>query len=128
FFQAEDGIRYRNVTGVQTCALPISEGQIFNMDWVNYYRDHEKPGDFDRVLTSWDCAFKDNPDSDYVVGQVWGTKGADRYLLHQVRGRWSFTGTLEAMRSLSGWADEHLVEDKANGPAVLNVLTSEIPG
>src|SRR6266704_4731231 len=24
FFQAEDGIRYRNVTGVQTCALPIS--------------------------------------------------------------------------------------------------------
>src|SRR5699024_11929966 len=22
-FQAEDGIRYRNVTGVQTCALPI---------------------------------------------------------------------------------------------------------
>src|SRR5699024_11782698 len=24
FFQAEDGIRDRNVTGVQTCALPIS--------------------------------------------------------------------------------------------------------
>src|SRR5699024_11577254 len=23
---AEDGIRYRNVTGVQTCALPISQG------------------------------------------------------------------------------------------------------
>src|SRR5207249_7626404 len=23
FFQAKDGIRYRNVTGVQTCALPI---------------------------------------------------------------------------------------------------------
>src|SRR5258707_1769593 len=25
FFQAEDGIRYIGVTGVQTCALPISE-------------------------------------------------------------------------------------------------------
>src|SRR5699024_11514006 len=25
FFQAEDGIRVRNVTGVQTCALPISK-------------------------------------------------------------------------------------------------------
>src|SRR6266704_3766042 len=25
FFQAEDGIRDRNVTGVQTCALPISD-------------------------------------------------------------------------------------------------------
>src|SRR5699024_12228206 len=27
FFQAEDGIRDRNVTGVQTCALPISDVQ-----------------------------------------------------------------------------------------------------
>src|SRR5690606_40709592 len=26
FFQAEDGIRYFHVTGVQTCALPISVG------------------------------------------------------------------------------------------------------
>src|SRR5207248_10916726 len=26
FFQAEDGIRDRTVTGVQTCALPISRG------------------------------------------------------------------------------------------------------
>src|SRR5699024_11981356 len=28
FFQAEDGIRDRNVTGVQTCALPILLNQI----------------------------------------------------------------------------------------------------
>src|SRR5699024_12205978 len=28
FFQAEDGIRDRNVTGVQTCALPISIDKI----------------------------------------------------------------------------------------------------
>src|SRR5699024_11851409 len=35
FFQAEDGIRDRNVTGVQTCALPISLAQ----EWV----DHIEP-------------------------------------------------------------------------------------
>src|SRR5256885_12628844 len=28
FFQAEDGIRYYKVTGVQTCALPISAGDL----------------------------------------------------------------------------------------------------
>src|SRR6266851_10139944 len=28
FFQAEDGIRCRDVTGVQTCALPISQGAV----------------------------------------------------------------------------------------------------
>src|SRR5437773_10077534 len=30
FFQAEDGIRDRDVTGVQTCALPISAGRRAN--------------------------------------------------------------------------------------------------
>src|SRR5699024_11699660 len=34
FFQAEDGIRDRNVTGVQTCALPISVRQCYAAcDW-----------------------------------------------------------------------------------------------
>src|SRR5699024_11439158 len=28
FFQAEDGIRGRNVTGVQTCALPFSRASV----------------------------------------------------------------------------------------------------
>src|SRR5699024_11381938 len=28
FLQADDGIRDRNVTGVQTCALPISDPQV----------------------------------------------------------------------------------------------------
>src|SRR5205823_11760586 len=28
FFQAEDGIRDKLVTGVQTCALPISQGSV----------------------------------------------------------------------------------------------------
>src|SRR5699024_11737374 len=31
FFQAEDGIRDRNVTGVQTCALPISLELLVNV-------------------------------------------------------------------------------------------------
>src|SRR5207249_7598200 len=39
FFQAEDGIRDRNVTGVQTCALPISYGALvvcYTMNNVPY--------------------------------------------------------------------------------------------
>src|SRR5699024_11733372 len=39
FFQAEDGIRYRNVTGVQTCALPIfiDKGEIRLDDPVTHF-------------------------------------------------------------------------------------------
>src|SRR5438067_10103563 len=32
FFQAEDGIRDRNVTGVQTCALPISVRRVADLN------------------------------------------------------------------------------------------------
>src|SRR3989449_10590241 len=39
FFQAEDGIRDVAVTGVQTCALPISryaERLLKNLDWLDW--------------------------------------------------------------------------------------------
>src|SRR5699024_7498360 len=40
FFQAEDGIRDRNVTGVQTCALPISSfsraPSLCGANWGNW--------------------------------------------------------------------------------------------
>src|SRR5205085_8017394 len=42
FFQAEDGIRYLTVTGVQTCALPICS----QVDWLRHVlavRPAEKP-------------------------------------------------------------------------------------
>src|SRR5207253_8722336 len=34
FFQAEDGIRDGHVTGVQTCALPISEDDAALVEWL----------------------------------------------------------------------------------------------
>src|SRR5256886_2947276 len=34
FFQAEDGIRDLTVTGVQTCALPISESARVHCSWI----------------------------------------------------------------------------------------------
>src|SRR6266576_4574976 len=36
FFQAEDGIRDLYVTGVQTCALPISRIRTWQCDWVGW--------------------------------------------------------------------------------------------
>src|SRR5437773_12330058 len=35
FLQAEDGIRARDVTGVQTCALPILQNFAPNQSWLN---------------------------------------------------------------------------------------------
>src|SRR5207253_7585670 len=42
FFQAEDGIRYGHVTGVQTCALPISAASSPNLILVCGDYDSDK--------------------------------------------------------------------------------------
>src|SRR2546425_10079736 len=41
FFQAEDGIRDKLVTGVQTCALPISYGLVSNCGNLRSGKLHE---------------------------------------------------------------------------------------
>ena len=68
------------------------EGEILKRGWWKFYR--ERPWSFDEVLQSWDMTFKDSDGSDFVVGGVWGRKGADKYLLDQVRGRMDFPATL----------------------------------
>jgi predicted phage terminase large subunit-like protein len=86
---------------------------------------------FDSLIQSWDMAFKDDPSGSFVVGQVWGSKGADRFLMDQDRRQIDFSATLEAVRNLTKrWPDalQKLVEDKANGPAVISALRHEIGG
>jgi len=76
-------------------------------------------------------AFKDTKASDYVVGQVWASRGADAFLLDQVRGRWDFPETQRQVKQLAAkWPDALLkiVEDKANGTAVLASLRRTVPG
>ncbi len=85
----------------------------------------------DEVIQSWDMAFKDTARSDFVVGQVWARFGADVYLLDQVRDRLDFPATQQAVKALSAkWPQAHakLVEDKANGPAIIAQLRSAVPG
>lgn len=89
------------------------------------------PAKFDREFQSWDMAFKDTTSADYVVGQVWARLLARLYLLDQVRGRMDFGRTLEALAELSRrWprARKKLIEDKANGPAVISMARLTIEG
>lgn len=105
------------------------QGGVLQRGWWQYYR--QAPSKFDEVVQSWDMNFKDKKGSSYVVGQVWGRNGADKYLLDQVRARLDFVATLRAVVSLSAkWpqARRKLVEDKANGPAVISSLKRQVSG
>lgn len=104
-------------------------GAIFKDYGVNYYTT--LPDSFDEVIHSWDMTFKDGEGTDYVVGQVWGKKGANSYLIYQVRDRMTFTETCKSVQALAKRYPEgrrKLVEDKANGPAVIDTLQSVVSG
>jgi predicted phage terminase large subunit-like protein len=82
-------------------------------------------------IQSWDCSFKDLDTSDYVVGQVWGRVGSMYFLGHQVRARMDCPATVATIRRVSDdWPGSlaKLIEDKANGSAVIQMLSQEIPG
>jgi predicted phage terminase large subunit-like protein len=106
-----------------------AEGGLFKRAWWKFYQ--QAPAAFDTVLQSWDMSFKALNESDYVCGQVWGRVGADCYLLDQVHEQLTFTQTVSAVKGLSAkWPATltKLVEDKANGTAVIDVLQHDIPG
>jgi predicted phage terminase large subunit-like protein len=114
-------------------------GEVWRRQWWRRYDvplwtvegDTYRVPDGWQVALSWDCTFKDTKSSDFVVGQVWAHRGAEARLLDQVRGRMSFTATVKAFeRQVAKWpqATAKLIEDKANGTAVLDTLRKKVPG
>lgn len=83
-------------------------------------------------MQSWDMRFKDAGDSgDFVCGGVFAYKGVDIYLVKVYRGRWSFSQSIAKMIEADAafpQATLKLVENKANGPAVVNVLKDSVQG
>lgn len=108
-----------------------AEGNIIKREWIQYYDSPPSLDRFQKIIISCDLTFKGTNKNDYVVLQVWGLMGSGRYLLDQVRQRFSFTETLTAIKNLSlKWpqARAKLIEEKANGAAVIDSLKREIPG
>ena len=116
------------------------EGGILKRDWWQRYDVLpwiERPDGarivtgYDDMLMTWDMAFKDTDDSDFVVGQVMMRRGADAYILEQVRGQWDFVETCHQFEQLAArWPQAVLkiIEDKANGPAVIASLRKRVSG
>lgn len=105
-----------------------SDGAVFLRKHWQFYKVLPE---LDTVVISVDCAFKGLSNSDYVALQAWGIKGANKYLLHRVREQIGFAATVAAVRAMKAkfpQAIAVLIEDKANGPAVIETLKNEIAG
>ncbi len=108
-----------------------AEGSEIKRSWWRWYDELPVPrAGLDFVVSSWDCAFRDSDGSDYVVGQTWGCYGSYRYLLDQVHERMDFVATVNAIAANNErWKpNATLIEAKANGDAVINVLSASVSG
>lgn len=104
-------------------------GALFQDAW---WRHHDgAPASADQWVASWDMTFKDTKTADFVVGQVWCARGADYYLVDQVRGRMDFVKARDAVTRLHErypHVAAILVEESANGPAIISSLRRAVPG
>jgi predicted phage terminase large subunit-like protein len=119
------------------------EGELLKRAWWQFYPPENLNQDrismlprFHHIVSSWDTAFEDKTSSDYVVGQVWGIHGPDRYLLYSYRRHANLNATKAAMRTAYSWVEERwpraahtiLIEKSANGAEIIAALKRELTG
>ena len=105
-----------------------NKGIVFDSTEFRYW---DTLPELDLMIQSWDLTFDDDEGNDYSVGQVWGVKGLDRYLIHQIRSRMDVNAQLRGIRLLAKeypLARGKYVEKAGNGAAVLKLLRNELEG
>lgn len=105
------------------------QGNIVKREWWKFY--DKLPEDIPYWAISVDANFKDGDDNDFAAVQVWGKLGHSYYLIDLVKQHLSFLTTLDAIRMfLEKYPKVGLIfiEDKANGSALINVLSKEFEG
>ena len=109
------------------CRPRAETGNLVLREWWKYY--DVPPPDLNSLCVSVDAAFKGGENNDFVAVTVWGCKNRDFYLLDCVNKHLTFTQTLTEIRAAQRrWPDAGavLIEDKANGSAIVDVLQQEM--
>ena len=104
-------------------------GNLFNPAWFRLWE--VLPSSFDKSIISLDAAFKDLVTSSFVVLQAWGFSKGNAFLIDEVRGHFDIVETIKRtilFIEKHPTFSERLIEDKANGTAVIRLLKDRIPG
>jgi predicted phage terminase large subunit-like protein len=128
----EGGVRAWNAL-MQQRPTSVEGNMIKRKFWQRYKLSLEmqKGKGFDQLIQSWDCSFKDTDGSDFVAGGVLGRIGPNCYLLDLDYERKDIVKTMQSIdRMTKKWpkAIGKYIEDKANGPAVITMMRTKLPG
>jgi len=105
------------------------EGALFQQHWWRYWEQLPEP--FEEMLLSVDASYKAGADNSFTTIGVWGRKGADCYLIHQWRKQCGFVEAKDAVAETARDYPEAriiLIEDKANGRAIIESLQAVVAG
>lgn len=105
-----------------------ADGGIIKKEWIRV--EDISHLDLSDNLISVDATFKGGKGSDFVAMELWARSQANFVLVDMIRGRWDFPQTLQM---LANFYNKHtprmvLIEDKANGPAIISLVQDKIPG
>ena len=115
-------------TALYQCSPRQEEGNIVQRNWFKYY-DPDEELVFGTEMISVDASFKGDDTSDFVSIQVWGKRAQDYYLRYCLNKRLNFPDTVEAIKTiyrLFPRARTVLIEEAANGPAIIQTLQREM--
>lgn len=110
------------------CSPRAEEGNLVKRSWWKSYDKGEVTA-FGTTVISVDAAFKGEERNDFVAIEVWGKRDNDYYLRYCLNRHMDFPETLAAIREVRGMyrdANAVLIEDKANGSAILQMLQKEM--
>lgn len=115
---------------------PHAEGGTeFREEWLGHRFSTLLACNVEMWIISVDSAFKDKETSDFCVFQLWAKSGAFYYCVAQIRGKWNYPTMKrklvefrEAWKAVGIWPDRVVIEDKANGTALIDELMSEVEG
>ena len=112
------------------CDPRVEGGNLVKRAWWRFY-DPKDVTTFGTTVISVDAAFKDADDNDYVAIEVWSKRGSYYYGRYCLNRHMDFPATLQAIRAVRRLFPETnyiLIEDKANGSAIIQTLRSEFVG
>ena len=112
------------------CAPRVEGGNLVKREWWKRY-DRKDITAFATTVISVDAAFKDSEANDFVAIEVWSKLGSNYYLRYAVNQHLNFPATVQMIVTIKQLYPESqyiLIEDKANGSAVIQTLRSRFIG
>lgn len=105
------------------------DGSILKREWMNK-RYKQLPSGC-QLIQTWDLPFKASEHSAKCAGIIMAKKGSEIFIVDCINEKMNFTTSIAAIKDMTAKypkARAKVVEDKANGPAIIDFLKKDISG